>query len=380
MANPSPNAALIGVPASRAALATPALVLDLDAVERNIAVHAQAVRAAGFACRPHGKTHKAPAIARMQIAAGAVGICCATVKEAAAFVEAGIEGVLLTTPVVSPAKIARLAALAQASGGALSVVVDSPLAVTRLADAARAAGTVIPVLVDLDIGPGRTGVRGAEAAAALVAAIRDSGTLSYRGVQAYSGLIQHIAGYADRAAAYRPQLAVLDAVLAHLTRAGMAPDIVSGGGTGSFAIDAEAGLFTEHQAGSYCVMDVEYADIEMLPDRANPFEHALFVATTVISANGSGHVTTDAGIKAFAMDGPPPRFAGPKGGVPGYAIAGDEHGAILCDEAEHRFPLGATAELVVPHCDPTVNLYDHYHCVRGDRLVDIWPIDARGSN
>ncbi|HUN51943.1 MAG TPA: alanine racemase, partial [Candidatus Sulfotelmatobacter sp.] len=235
-------------------------------------------------------------------------------------------------------------------------------------------------LVDFDIGLHRTGAASVADAVALAKGIAAAPSLRFAGVQAYAGQLQHVADYAEREKLARQQHARLAELIEALRRAGLPPPAISGGGTGTHDIDAGARVFTELQAGSYIFMDVDYDRIQLRPGaNRQPFENALFVQTSVVSANAAGFVTTDAGLKRFATDGPKPVLAtgAPAGAT--YRFQGDEHGAVVFAEAGQTLPLGAVLACVVPHCDPTVNLYDHYHCVRGDRLVDIWPVDARGA-
>jgi 3-hydroxy-D-aspartate aldolase len=373
----SPNSPLIGVAGSRHRLVTPCLVLDLDLLEANIAAMAAHCRRVGLALRPHSKTHKSVNIARLQLGAGAVGICCATIGEAEVMATAGLPGVLITSPVVQPANVARLVELNR-SGNAVMTVADNPANVAEIARAATAAGATVRVLVDYDIGLGRTGCATVEDAVALAAFVRNSPGVELAGLQGYAGHLQHIESLAARRDLGGMQTDALAGVVHALEREGMRPPIVTGGGTGTHDLDHQAGVFTELQAGSYTVMDVEYADVELAEGRS-PFAAALFVRTTVVSANARGMVTTDGGLKRFATDGPKPRIArgAPDGAV--YAFTGDEHGCVVFADASQSLPVGSALECIVPHCDPTVNLYDHYHCVRGNDLVGIWPVDARGA-
>jgi D-serine deaminase-like pyridoxal phosphate-dependent protein len=372
-----PNRRLIGKPRSRRALATPALILDLDVYEDNLKTMAKLYGRAGLNLRPHAKTHKSIEIAKRQIACGAVGISVATLREATVMVEARLPGVLLTTPVAGAAKIEALCDLVGRSRGFM-IAVDHPATVSKIEAGLLRRGKTLPVLVDVDIGMGRTGVPDVAGALRLVRRVQSSSTLSFAGFQAYSGKVQHIARAADRARVYGKQLRHLEAVVNAATKAGWAPGIVSGGGTGTFDIDRRAGLFTECQCGSYAVMDVEYDDVQLCARGPNPFKTALYVQCTVVSDHHPGWPTIDGGFKCFAMDGPVPR---PAAGVPRgaeYQFFGDEFGKIKL-AGRGVLKLGSKIELVAPHCDPTVNLHDFYHCVRGGRLVDIWPVDARGS-
>ena len=369
---------------SRSRLITPALVLDLDRLESNIAAMASHCRRVGLALRPHAKTHKSLRIAQLQLDAGALGICCATIGEAEIMVRGGLSGVLITSPVVQPGNIERLVRLVAGGDfvrgpGAPMAVVDDAGNVRALSAAAAATGVTLRLLVDFDIGLGRTGVATVPGAVALARLIRDSAAVELAGLQGYAGHLQHIDAFDARRELASAQAAPMAEVIEALEREGMKPAIVSGGGTGTHDID-HGGVFTELQAGSYTVMDVEYGDVELSGAATHPpFEPALFVRTTVVSANGQGMVTTDAGLKRFATDGPKPRIArgAPAGAL--YAFSGDEHGCVVFADASQRLAVGAALECIVPHCDPTVNLYDHYHCVRGDDLVEIWPVDARGA-
>ncbi|HYL49124.1 MAG TPA: DSD1 family PLP-dependent enzyme [Stellaceae bacterium] len=374
----SPNAIFIGRPGSRSRLDTPALVVDRPALDRNIAAMAAHARATGVALRPHVKTHKSVAIAQRQVAAGAHGVSCVTLGEAEIMVHAGIPGVHLTSPPVTAAKRARLAALARASHHGLSVVVDHADTVVALSAMLRDAPAPLAVLVDVDTGQGRTGCS-VEAAPALARAVRAAPGLSFAGIQAYAGHLQHIPVRADRRDRSLRLADRLRGLLRQLAADDLPAPVVTGGGTGTFDLDPEARVFTELQVGSYVFMDVEY--LRALADGRNapPFETALFVATAVIGVNQPAYLVTDAGLKSFATDGPKPEPA--RGAPPGsrYEFFGDEHGKLFVPADAVRPPLGTVIECVTPHCDPTVNLHDWYHVVDGDTLVEIWPVDARGK-
>jgi 3-hydroxy-D-aspartate aldolase len=374
-----PNHGLIGRPGSRFILDTPALIADLDALDRNIAAMAAHARAAGVALRPHAKTHKSVALAARQVAAGAVGICCATIGEAEVMAAGGIPGIHVTSPQVTPAKIARLIALNRRAEHGLSVVVDHPDNLAALDRAARMAGRKLAVLVDFSAGHGRTGCADEAAVLALAQAAVAAPGLDLCGLQSYSGNLQHVPHREERRRRALEQLDRLRGIIARLGMAGIALPIISGAGTGTFDLDPEARVFTELQTGSYIFMDVDYQRALADGRNAPPFETSLFVATAVVSVNAPGYVTTDAGLKAFATDGPLPE---PVRGAPAdsrYEFFGDEHGKLVLAAGAARPALGARIECVVPHCDPTVNLHDYLHLVSGDTLVDIWPIEARGK-
>ncbi len=366
---------LIGQVGSRDRLNTPALILDLAAFGRNVARMADFARSHGLDLRPHAKSHKSADIARAQIASGAVGLCCAKLGEAEALGAEGIDGLHLTSPIVTAPAITRLAALARRTAS-ISVVADHPDAVDALAIAAQG-GPPLTVLVDIDPGIRRTGVASPDAAVALARRIAERHSLRYGGVQFYCGAQQHIQSYAERRDAIAERTGYLSACLAELAAAGLAPGMVTGGGTGSHMIDAELGVLTELQVGSYVFMDREYAECDLDGGGAISFETSLMVDARVISANAAGLVTIDAGLKAFATDAGPATILGGAGEGARYRFMGDEHGAVVGTELPR---LGARVTLGTPHCDPTVNLYDAYHVVSDEILIAIWPVTARGRS
>lgn len=375
------HAALVGQPGSREQLNTPVLVVDRAALSANIATMAAFAASKGLKLRPHAKTHKSADIARLQLEAGAVGLCCAKIGEAEALAAQGVSsGLLITSPVVSAPAIARLVALNLAAEG-LKVVVDHPDKVAALGAAAAAAGKPLEVLIDLDPGIHRTGVASPEAAVALFEAIKSQTALTYAGLQCYCGVQQHIEAFDVRKSALEDRGTYIREVIAALTAAGGAPAIISGSGTGSHRIDAELGIFTELQVGSYVFMDDQYlaCDLGGQGADASPYRRSLFIDARVVSANSPGMVTVDAGFKAMSTDAEPPQVVGgaPEGSR--YFFMGDEHGALVPSSGSPP-PLGARVTLAAPHCDPTVNLYDAYHVVEGDTLVAIWPVTARGRS
>jgi 3-hydroxy-D-aspartate aldolase len=370
------NADLTGVPGGRAKMATPALVVDLDVLERNIAAMAAHAKKAGVALRPHAKTHKCASIAKLQIAAGALGVCCAKLGEAEALAAAGINSILITSPVVTERGIARLMAL-NARIPDLMAVCDNLAVAKRLAEAATA--KPLKVMVDIDPGMSRTGINHT-LAPALVRFVAESNTLEYAGLQCYAGNVQHMEEPKERREKSLAAMAELGALRDRLTAEGLAPKIVSGGGTGTFDIDPDARVLTELQVGSYVFMDKQYNDVWEKPGDRVPFETSLFVQTTVISANRDGLATTDAGFKSFATDAGNPALASGAPEGASYFFFGDEQGGIIYDFSKGALVPGDSVSCVVPHCDPTVNLYDVLHAVRGDTLSFIWPIEARGKS
>lgn len=377
---------------------TPLLVVDRAALTRNLKTMQDLCDSHGVRLRAHGKTHKCSTLGRLQQAGGAVGLCAQTVGEAEAFVKGGITDVLVTAP-PAPWGAARLAALAKTAR--VGSVADAPEQIERLGAAARAAGVTLDLVVDIDPGTHRTGCHPDDAVTLARLAASTEG-LNYRGVQAYAGHLQHIAGLDDRRAADHAVCTQLAATVAALTNANLAPEIVTGGGTGTHSFALASGLFNELQAGSYAVMDVEYADCAAPGGGSWPFEAALFVAASVVSANHKSHVTVDAGFKAMSMDGPPAKVAA--GAAPGslWRPMGDEHGMIIHPDGLGLLRGGGFVEAVekadrdasIPwpadapkagglvwlqpgHCDPTINLYDALHVVAEDGSCERWAVDAR---
>ncbi len=369
---------------------TPALVIRRAALTANLAALQGACDAAGVRLRAHGKMHKCSTLGRLQVAGGAVGLCCQTVGEAEAYVAGGIGDVLVTAPVPGwgwP----RLAALA--GRATVAAVVDSPQQI------AAAAGSGLALYVDIDLGQHRAGVA-PESALALARVIVTTPGVRFGGIQAYCGHIQHMADIAARRAAHALASARLAVVVGEFVAAGLVPPVVTGGGTGTSALDLAGGVYTEIQAGSYALMDVEYGACDG-PDGDWPFQPALFVAATVVSARHRAFVTSDAGLKAVHSDGPPPRVV--VGAAPGsrWRSFGDEHGGILhpaflerlrcatdpvadvgAIDAEGMMPDDAPAEgslvwLQPGHVDPTVALYDGFWVADEDGALERWPIDAR---
>jgi D-serine deaminase-like pyridoxal phosphate-dependent protein len=361
--------AQVGRPGSRHEIPTPALVVDADALAHNLDAGQRLADTAGVALRPHAKTHKCAAVAREQLARGAVGICVAKVGEAEALSAAGVDRLLVTSP-VHVGLVDRIAAL-RGAGTDVTVVVDHPDVVAPLARATDAVGGV-DVLVDLDVGLHRTGVSDAAAAARIATLVVAEPSLTFRGVQGYGGHWQHIPDPTDRHEAVASGMDLLGAAVDAIESGGLAVDVRSGGGTGTSAIDARLGALTELQLGSYAYMDREYADA--LAGEESPWRQALFVQATVVSANHDGFVTVDAGLKALATDAGDPVVS-----VARYTWFGDEHG-LVTQPADRRLRVGDRVDIVPPHCDPTVDRYDLLHLVRGDVLVDVLPIEARGRS
>jgi D-serine deaminase-like pyridoxal phosphate-dependent protein len=355
---------------------TPALIVDLDAFERNVAKLAGIAREAGVRLRPHAKTHKCPAIALRQIAAGAIGQCCQKVGEAEALVRAGIADVLVSNEIVGDAKLRRLAALARDARVALCF--DSAEQVAKTGAVARDFGVELGAYVEIEIGMNRCGIAAGAPPVALAQAIDATPGLRFEGLQAYHGSAQHLTWPKRQEAIAGAARLVADTV-ERLRAAGLPPAFVTGSGTGTFRFEAGSGLWNELQAGSYVFMDTDYARIgDKASDRYTEFEHSLFVLASVMSVPREDRVVVDAGLKSYSAEKGYPWVADfPAAEVTGVS---DEHGRIEFGRGERRPALGDKLKLVPGHCDPTVNLHDWYIGVRGGRVEALWPIAARGAS
>ena len=364
--------ATLGMPL--AAVDTPALILDLDAFERNIERMSDAVRGKPVRLRPHAKSHKCAEIALRQMAAGAVGVCCQKVSEAESLVARGVTDVLIANEVVGTGKLDRLAALARKAK--LGICVDALANVAEMNAAAARAGVRLDVLVEINVGADRCGVAPGAAALALARAIADSTHLRFAGLQAYHGGAQHVRSVAGRRAAIDTAVGLVRSTRTLIEESGIACDTVTGAGTGSFPLELASGAFDELQPGSYIFMDADYNRNEF--DAAWPrFEQSLFVWTTVMSRPTAGRAVVDAGLKASSIDsGMPQVWQRP--GVE-FAKASDEHGVLAIAPGAQAPLLGEKLLLVPGHCDPTVNLYDWFVCVRGGVVEALWPVCARGA-
>ena len=358
-------------------LRTPTLFLDEAVFEANLEHMQHSMGEAGLGLRCHTKTHKCPEIARRQMAAGAVGVCCAKVGEAEVMVDSGIDDVLITSPVASVDAAARVAALAQSS--MVRIVVDSLSGAVLLNDAALETGGKICVLIDLDPGMGRTGITPTRALDLARSILEKCNRLEFAGLQMYAGNCMHIEGWQARFDRYRETLDAGHKTVAAFEADGIATPIVTGGGTGSWDMEAQIGLFTDIQAGSYVFMDAEYMAIG---DRDGAvfsgFAPSLFVLVTAISQPQSETITFDGGYKAFATDSVKPVFANLEGVR--FDWGGDEHGIVTLDNPSATVATGARLAMITPHCDPTVNLYDDLVVVRDGHATEIWPIAGRGRS
>jgi D-serine deaminase-like pyridoxal phosphate-dependent protein len=354
---------------------TPALIIELDAFERNLKKMADRLQGQSVRLRGHAKTHKCAEVARRQIALGAVGVCCQKVGEAEAMVRGGVGDVLITNQIVGPSKLRRLVALSKEAQ--VAVCCDDAGNAKALCAAAQEAGVTLKVLVEVDCGAGRCGVLPGEPVLELARHIDALPGLEFGGLQAYHGSAQHIRGFTERKVAVEKAAELTRATVALLQRAGLKCERVSGAGTGTFEFEMGLGVHNEMQAGSYVFMDADYArNLGAEGDYVVDFEHSLFVLATVMSANRPGNAVVDAGLKSFSVDQ----------GMPGvwqregvdFLKMSDEHGKLGLDEGV-ELAIGEKLMLIPGHCDPTVNLYDWYVCVRNRRVEALWPIVARGA-
>lgn len=371
--------ALPGMPLSD--VDTPALLVDLDAFERNLKRMADAVSAAGVRLRPHAKTHKSPIIAQKQIALGAVGVCCQKVSEASVMIEGGVQDVLVSNEVIGTRKLDRLAALSRQAR--VIGCVDNPAGVDAMAAAAARHGARIDVIVEIDVGASRCGVAPGEPAVALAQAIAREKHLRFAGLQAYQGRAQHFRTIEERRAAIDEAIARTKRTVQALKSAGLSCDIIGGAGTGTFEIEAASGVYNELQAGSYIFMDADYARNKRADGGPyDTFAHALFVYATVMSMTQADRAVIDAGLKSFTFESGPPEPVGFAGAV--YERPSDEHGNLNLAQSNARPRLGDKVRLIPGHCDPTVNLHDWYVGIRGmdgpaPIVESVWPVAARGA-
>src|SRR5271165_1945153 len=355
---------------------TPALIIDLDAFERNLVRLPQRIEGRNVRLRPHAKTHKCPVIALQQVARGAVGVCVQKVGEAEAMVYGGVSDVLVTNEVVGRQKLRRLMALAHIAR--VGVCADDAGQVDALEDAAAEAGVTMPVYVEVNMGGNRCGVEPGEPALDLAGWIADKSHLSFAGLQAYHGSAQHLRGWAERRAAIAQAADKAAATRDILERNGILCPVVTGAGTGTFEFETASGVYTELQCGSYVFMDADYGrnlDLDGTP--TTTFLPSLFVWATVMSRPNAERAIVDAGLKALAFDSGPPLVWDEPAAT--YERASDEHGRLAVTAATNRLFIGDKIRLVPGHCDPTVNLYDWYVGIRNNRVEALWPITARGA-
>jgi D-serine deaminase-like pyridoxal phosphate-dependent protein len=355
-------------------VSTPALVIDEETLDRNIAAMAEFAKRANRSLRPHAKTHKSIEIARKQIEAGAIGICCATLPELQALAEARISGLLLTAPIQDLAKTEPLTGIAKKTP--ITIAVDHASQINSLT-AKLPADISISIIIDVDVGQKRTGVCKVADTIAIAKLVAEDKRLKFSGLQGYAGHVQHIPDFTERTREAARVSTLLGEHITALREAGFETAIVSGSGTGTHDFDLSHQPFTEIQAGSYVFMDADYARIQNDSGKGLPFECSLFMLTTVTSANRPGQVTVDAGTKSLAVNGPAPHLivGAPEG--TSFAFAGDEHGVLSLPVGSNFPKLGDRILMSVTHCDPTVNLFSVMHAVKQSGDLEKWPVVGR---
>jgi D-serine deaminase-like pyridoxal phosphate-dependent protein len=359
-------------------LDTPALCVDLDRLERNIAKMQRTLAANKIGSRPHAKTHKCAAIAKLQMAAGALGICTAKLSEAEALAAEGLDRICMTTGNLSSAKIRRAMALRKRVPQFIQAV-DFDRNARDLNDAAKAAGVVADVVIDVAVGT-RSGIAAGEDALALAKLVDTLPSLKLRGLLSYDGGAQHITGFAARKERALRNIDENARTREKMHAAGLSTEIFSGGGTGTYSMQHLVPGFTDVQVGSYIFMDMQYLAIGSEDGHPvyNDFEPSLTVLATIVNNRFAGRLTTDAGAKALTLNTPRAGVIGEPGMQ--YNAGSDEFGSITFKEAQKSYAMGDRLELVVPHCDPVVNLYDFIYATRKDRVEAVWAVTARGHS
>jgi D-serine deaminase-like pyridoxal phosphate-dependent protein len=360
-------------------LDTPALCVDLDRLERNIQTMQAAVKRFGIATRPHAKTHKSADIAKMQLAAGAIGICTAKLGEAEALMAQGVDRICMTTANLSRAKIRRAMQLAKRSRQFIQAT-DTEQNARDLSAAAREAGVTADVVIDVAVGT-RSGIPPDEGAVALAKLVDTLPNLTLRGLLSYDGGAQHITGFATRKERTLANIEPNARVRETMHKAGLSTEIFSGGGTGTYNLQHLVPGFTDVQVGSYVFMDMQYLAIGSEDGSAvyKDFESSLTVLATVVNNRFPGRITTDAGAKALTLNVP-------RAGVIGepdadYNAGSDEFGVITFKNGPSKaYAIGDRLEVIVPHCDPVVNLYDVMYGIRKDKVEKILAVTARGRS
>jgi D-serine deaminase-like pyridoxal phosphate-dependent protein len=337
-----------------------------------------AVKANGIATRPHAKTHKSADIARLQLKAGAIGICTAKLSEAEALFAQGIEPICMTTSNPAPRKIRRAMALRKKNRQFIQAV-DEEQNARDLSAAAKAAGVTADVVVDVAVGT-RSGIPAGDAAVALAKLVDTLPNLRLRGLLSYDGGAQHVNTFAARKDRALRGLDANAATREAMKAAGLSTEIFSGGGTGTYSVQHLTPGFTDVQVGSYIFMDMQYLAIGS--EDGDPvykdFAPSLTVVTTVMNNRFPGRLTTDGGAKALTLNTPRAGVVGEPG--MDYNAGSDEFGSITFKESARSYKIGDRLEVIVPHCDPVVNLYDVMYGIRKDRVEVVWPVTARGKS
>ena len=357
---------------------TPCLILDLDALERNIKKMGDYAKAHGMRHRSHGKMHKSVDVQRLQQElGGSVGVCCQKVSEAEAFARGGIKEILVSNQVRDLAKIDRLARLPKL-GANVIVCADDVANIADLSAAAQKHGTELGVFVEIDCGAGRCGVIGADKVVEIAKAADAAPGLTFRGLQACQGAMQHMDSYEDRKAKLDAAIAQVSEAIAALKAEGLEPELVSGGGTGSYYFESNSGVYNELQCGSYAFMDADYGRIKDKDGNRidkGEWENAMFILTSVMSHAKPDKAVVDAGLKAQSVDSGLPFIYG-RDDVE-YVKCSDEHGVVA--DPQGVLKVGEKLKLVSGHCDPTCNVHDWYVGVRNGVVETVWPVSARGK-
>ncbi len=353
---------------------TPALILDLDLFEENLRRFDRSIVGNNVRVRPHAKSHKCPAIARIQIDRGAIGVCCQKTSEAEIMVANGITDVLISNQVVTPKKILRIVELSKKAS--VSVLVDNPENVSLINDIASKHNVRVQVLIELNVGANRCGVTDDHSLLQLAKSIQNSPFITFIGIHAYQGRAQHVRNKVEREALIRTAIEKVLHARDLLESLGFSCDYVTGAGTGTYEFEAASGIYSEIQPGSYIFMDADYSkNLDENQKPVSEFLQSLFVLTTVMSTTNPKRPIVDAGLKSLSVDSGLPLVSDSK---TMYVGASDEHGVL--ESPDYTYKIGDTLRLIPGHCDPTVNLYDWIVCVRGNKVEDTWPILARGAS
>jgi D-serine deaminase-like pyridoxal phosphate-dependent protein len=359
-------------------LDSPALCVDLDKLEQNIKSVQTHLKGTGVGVRPHAKTHKSPAIAKMQMKAGAVGICTAKLSESEVMLENGIDKVLMTGVNVSAPKIRKAMELRKKYSGFIQAL-DNTQNAYDLQEAAKAAGIVADVVVDVDVIK-RSGVLAGEPALALAQLVDKMPNLKFRGILAYDGAVQHVTGFQKRKEEALKNFEPIIKTYEMMKASGLNMEIFSGGGTGTYSIMPLVKGFTDVQVGSYLFMDRQYIEIggEKNEKVYDDFAPSLTVITTIINTNYPWRIITDSGSKALTLNQPPAIVIGEPDF--NYMAGSDEYGTITFEHSNKSYKVGDKLEVIIPHCDPVVNLYDFMYGIRKDKVESILEISARGKS
>jgi D-serine deaminase-like pyridoxal phosphate-dependent protein len=363
---------------SKYELDTPALCIDLDKLEKNLSQVHNKLKHTGVAVRPHIKTHKCPDLAKMQMQAGAIGVCAAKLSEVAVMLENGVDQVLLTGVNVTPKKIKKAMQLRKKNPGFIQAV-DNMENAKDLQEAAKAAGITADVVVDLDVIK-RSGAIPGDPALKLAQFVDHAPNLNFRGILAYDGGVQHVHGYQTRRQRNLERMAPIIETYELMNRSGLNLEIFSGGGTGTYDMMGDIPGFTDVQVGSYLFMDCQYMDIGGVDNKEvfDDFDPSLTLMCTVVNANHPKRLITDAGTKAVTLNKPAARVIGESDFS--YNAGSDEYGTITFSQANKDYKVGDYLEMIVPHCDPIVNLYDRIYGIRNEKVESIIPVLARGMS